>query len=473
MLDLSENKLSGNIPPHINQMAVLEVLDLSSNQLGGAVPEEIGQCMRLQSTKLNNNSLSGSLPGSIGNLNHLQTTLDVSHNNLSGAIPSEIGKLDMLENINLSHNQFSGSIPASIAELKSLSIFVVSYNTLEGSVPGGIHNASAAWFLHNKGLCGELVGLAPCHSTPAHHRKKGQKLLLEVGIPLLAIIICITVGVSVALNWGKKSSQGSNIVKRTEAFSIWNFDGKIAFEDIISATDNFDEKYCIGEGGYGRVYKANLPDGHVVAVKKLHHIEEELHKEEIYQYIEKGSLASILSSNGQAIQFDWQKRATLIKGLAQAICYLHHDCHPPIIHRDITSSNILLDGEYKAFISDFGTARLLKPDSSNWSALAGTYGYMLRHCGFRGADGKASGDFLNRPSFLDDIDTILEEHLDHRLPVAKIDEEDIVGLFSVALQCLQTSPQERPNMQQVYRALTLSNTTEHGREKNTVQRQCL
>jgi serine/threonine protein kinase len=62
--------------------------------------------------------------------------------------------------------------------------------------------------------------------------------------------------------------------------------------------------------------------------------------------------------------------------VAQAITYLHHDVHPPIIHRDITSRNILLDVDYRAFVSDFGIARMLKPDSSNWSALAGTYGYI-------------------------------------------------------------------------------------------------
>jgi len=123
-MDLSRNKLSGNIPNQIGQMVALEVLDLSSNQLNGTVPKEIGQCLGLQSVKLNNNSLSGSLPGSIGNLIH------------------------------------------SVAGMRSLSIFDVSFNNLEGSVPQGIHNVSLVWFLHNRGLCGELVGLQSCHSNP-------------------------------------------------------------------------------------------------------------------------------------------------------------------------------------------------------------------------------------------------------------------------------------------------------------------
>ena len=75
-------------------------------------------------------------------------------------------------------------------------------------------------------------------------------------------------------------------------------------------------------------------------------------------------------------ELDWHKIIALANDVAQAISYLHHECSPPIIHRDITSNNILLDTTFKAFVSDFGTTRILKPDSSNWSALAGTYGYI-------------------------------------------------------------------------------------------------
>ena len=94
------------------------------------------------------------------------------------------------------------------------------------------------------------------------------------------------------------------------------------------------------------------------------------------EFIERGNVASILSNEELAIQFHWQRRTALIRDVAQALTYLHHDVQPPIIHRDITSRNILLDAGYKGFVSYFGIARMLKPDSSNWSALAGTYGYI-------------------------------------------------------------------------------------------------
>ena len=190
--------------------------------------------------------------------------------------------------------------------------------------------------------------------------------------------------------------------------SVWNFDGKLVFEDIIGATENFSDRYIIGSGGYGTVYKAQLQGERLVAVKKLHQTQEGISDEKrflseievlttirhrsiiklygycshprykflVYDYIDRGNLQGILENEELAKELDWQKRVTMARDVAQAIYYLHHECNPPIIHRDITSNNILLDAAFKAYVSDFGIARMLKRDSSNWSELAGTYGYI-------------------------------------------------------------------------------------------------
>ena len=92
----------------------------------------------------------------------------------------------------------------------------------------------------------------------------------------------------------------------------------------------------------------------------------------IYEYLEKGNLASILSNDGGAKELDWNKRVIVVKGGAYALSYMHHDYLPPIVHRDISSKNILLDSEYKAHVSDFGIAKILNQDSSNWTSLLGT-----------------------------------------------------------------------------------------------------
>ncbi|CAN6294435.1 unnamed protein product [Urochloa humidicola] len=286
--------------------------------------------------------------------------------------------------------------------------------------------------------------------------------------------------------------------------SVWNFDGRLAFEDIIRATENFHDKYIIGEGGYGKVYRAQLQNGRLVAVKKLHPTEEEMNDERrfrsemeillqirqrsivkfygfcshseykflVYDYIEKGNLHMTLENEVTAKELDWQKRSNLIKDVAQAISYLHHDCSPPIIHRDITSNNILLDRTFKAYVSDFGTARVLKPDSSNWSALAGTYGYIAPELSYTSVVtekcdvysfgvfvlevvmGKHPKDILDHLASSSRQHLRLTEILDQRpLPPTITEERDIFVPVKVAFSCVQASPQARPTMQEAYKTL--------------------
>ena len=96
----------------------------------------------------------------------------------------------------------------------------------------------------------------------------------------------------------------------------------------------------------------------------------------VYEYMERGSLFCVLRYDEEAVELDWDKRVNVVKDIANALSYMHHDCSPPIIHRDISSNNILLNSELNAFVSDFGTARLLDPDSSNQTIVAGTSGYI-------------------------------------------------------------------------------------------------
>ena len=92
--------------------------------------------------------------------------------------------------------------------------------------------------------------------------------------------------------------------------------------------------------------------------------------------MEKGSLRNILSNDEEAVEkLDWIMRLNIVKGVAKALSYMHHDCSPPVIHLDISSNNVLLDSEYEAHVSDFGMARFIKSDSSNWTSFARTFGY--------------------------------------------------------------------------------------------------
>ncbi|RZR95770.1 hypothetical protein BHM03_00024678 [Ensete ventricosum] len=401
----------------LGRMSNLQLLDLSRNGLTGRIPYQIGNCMKLQLLKLNNNNLSGSIPLEIGNLVSLQDELDLSHNSLTGEIPSQLGKLSMLQYLNLSHNGFTGGLPSSLRDMVSLSIIDVSHNDLEGPVPDipVFRKAPVEWFLHNKGLCGVVRGLPPCVSSATRRNDESKHHKVVVILATTASMVFILLSLMIVgaalrfLRRKKRSLPAQDNGNRDGAFCIMNFDGRYAYKDIIEATEDFNDKYCIGTGACGSVYRAELTSGRVLAVKKIHLQEIEntsneipfqneiqtltrirhrnivklygfctssRHKFLVYEYMERGSLGSILRSEAAATELDWVKRVDVVKDVARALSYMHHDCDRPIVHRDITSNNILLDSEFKARVSDFGIARLLQPDSSNWSMLAGTHGYL-------------------------------------------------------------------------------------------------
>ncbi|XP_043723503.1 MDIS1-interacting receptor like kinase 2-like [Telopea speciosissima] len=507
-LNLNDNQISGYVPAEIGKLINLEQLDLSSNMLIGSIPPQLGQCSKLLSLNLRWNSLNGSIPFQIGDLVALQDQLDLSHNSISGLIPPQLGNLIMLEILNLSHNMFTGSIPLALEEMVSLLSLDLSYNELEGTIPNSrvFKNASPQAFRNNKGLCGELQGLLPCNES---HTINRHKVIISIIASLIGTMLLAFAIIGVLFLLQKKVKKGNTEVARRHngnIFSILNFDGKIAFEDIIQATEDFDSKYCIGIGTYGNVYKATLPTGHVVALKKFHPLEgETIVNEESFgneirmlteirhrnivklygfcshpqcmflvsEYMEKGSLAHILSNQADAMELDWLKRVNVIKSVANALSYLHHDCIPPIIHRDISSKNVLLDLELEARVSDFGIARLLKPDSSNWTSLKGTYGYIAPELAYTMAltekcdvysfgavaletiMGRHPKELISSFTSLVGQKMLLRDLLDPCLtfPSDHKVSKDIVSIVRIALACLRNHPQSRPSMHQVSKEL--------------------
>ena len=115
---------------------------------------------------------------------------------------------------------------------------------------------------------------------------------------------------------------------------------------------------------------------HQNIVKLLGFCSHPRHKFLVYEYLKRGSLTTILSREEEAKKLDWGIRVNIIKGVAHTLSYMHHDCSPSIVKRDISSNNILLDSQYEAHISDFDTTKLLKLDSSNQTTLASTFGYV-------------------------------------------------------------------------------------------------
>ncbi|KAL7614922.1 hypothetical protein Lser_V15G05069 [Lactuca serriola] len=132
--------------------------------------------------------------------------------------------------------------------------------------------------------------------------------------------------------------------------------------------------------------------------------------------MEKGSLFCTLSDNEFTVMLDWKMRVNIIKHVAHALSYMHHDCSPPIIHRDISSNNILLNKEMEGFVADFGAARLLDPDSSDQTIVVGTLGYIASgNFGVLALEivgGKHPRDLLTSLNYLNREGATLESILD-------------------------------------------------------------
>ncbi|XP_021672287.2 MDIS1-interacting receptor like kinase 2 [Hevea brasiliensis] len=512
VLSLDDNELSGGIPEEIGLLSDLERLNLAANNLSGAIPKQLGDCSKLLLLNLSKNKLAESIPLELGNLRSLES-LDLSQNLLIAEIPPQLGELQRLETLNLSHNLLSGSIPTTFDDyLSSLTVVNISYNDLQGPIPHNkaFQQAPFEALQNNRGLCGNNTRLKACASVAINKtiRKRGSKLVAVIVIPIVCslFLFIVLVGGFFLLrqrirNRKAKSEEG---LSGEDIYAMWGRDKDMQYENIVKATEEFNPKYCIGEGGYGIIYKAVLPTGRVVAVKKLHQspngemTDFKAFKSDIcalinirhrnivklhgfcshpklsflvYEFIERGSLRNILSNEEQAVELDWFRRQNVVKGIANALTYMHHDCSPSIIHRDISSNNVLLDSEFEAHVSDFGTARILMPDSSNWTSLAGTFGYSAPELAYTMIVnekydvysfgvvtleilmGRHPGDFISTLSQMDQY-TLLKDVIDQRLPTPQNKAaEGVIHIAQLALACLSANPQSRPTMKQVSSSL--------------------
>ncbi|PON33359.1 Tyrosine-protein kinase [Parasponia andersonii] len=550
-LDLSVNKLEGQLPPTLGHLINLSKLYVSSNQINGSIPLEFGNLKNLTHLDLSFNKLVGPILPSLSSLAANLNYLYLSSNQINGYIDPDIGKLKELMELDLSHNEISGMIPKQFAQLQTLRLLNLSWNYLNGCIiPIEMCSAAVDAFpafdlSHNLNhpeippfsnimACNYLTGIIQSHPTcysfqdepfegikdlycdtgitactdaPMLHQVINYKIKIILPITIFLALYLASFSLALRHRIGNRKVQSDNrAVKNGDIFAIWNYDGKIAFEDIVDATEDFDIRYCIGTGGYGSVYRAQLPNGKVVALKKLHSSEADepalrksftnevemltqlrhknivrlpgfcLHKRcmfLIYEYIERGSLFCVLSNDVEAVELDWSKRVNIIKGTAHALSYMHHDCNPSIVHRDVTSTNILLNSKLEALVSDFGTAKLFDPDSSNQTMLAGTHGYLAPELAYTLAIteksdvysfgvvaletlmGKHPGELMLSLSSSSVQNLLLSEVLDQRLspPSNRLVSHDVVLVATLALACLNAKPKSRPTMKQVSQQL--------------------
>ncbi|XP_061986506.1 protein NSP-INTERACTING KINASE 3-like isoform X1 [Populus nigra] len=501
----------------------VSALGLPSQSLSGTLSPSIGNLTNLQTVLLQNNAISGPIPAAIGKLEKLQT-LDLSNNTFSGDMPTSLGDLKNLNYLRLNNNSLTGPCPESLSNLKGLTLVDLSFNNLSGSLP----KISARTFkvTGNPLICGpkasnscsavfpEPLSLPPDGlNGQSSSGTNGHRVAIAFGASFgAAFSTIIVIGLLVWWRYRHNQQIFFDVNEQYDPEVCLGHVRRYTFKELRTATDHFSSKNILGTGGFGIVYKGWLNDGTVVAVKRLKdfnvaggEIQFQTEVETIslavhrnllrlsgfcttenerllvYPYMPNGSVASQLRDHiHDRPALDWARRKRIALGTARGLLYLHEQCDPKIIHRDVKAANILLDEDFEAVVGDFGLAKLLDHrDSHVTTAVRGTVGHISPEYLSTGQSsektdvfgfgilllelitGQKALDFgraANQKGVM--LDWVKKLHQDRKLNLmvdkdlrGKFDRIELEEMVQVALLCTQFNPSHRPKMSEVLKML--------------------
>ncbi|KAL7182357.1 hypothetical protein ACSBR1_041126 [Camellia fascicularis] len=410
---LDYNHLTGAIPHQIFGLSSLICLSLSQNYLTGLLPQEVGNLKNLGGLYVSKNKLFGEIPATLGNCEVLEF-LYIDGNLFEGTIPMAFRQLKGIQELDVSRNNLSGQIPRFLGEFRFFQYLNLSYNMFDGEVPNGgvFTNISAFSVVGNSKLCGgiKLLQLPACPMQVLNERKQlfnHRVIVLIVTLTIILLSLCILA----IIYQNKRSRQQVKL-----ASPLQNKYLRLSFGELFQATNGFSPSNLIGEGGYGSVYKGILnSDEQIVAVKVLKLHEHGANKSfvtecEVLKNIRHRNLVKIItacsSNDFKALVFEFMENGCLENWLypslleqhepknlnfvqrlniaidvAYALHYLHHHC-------DLKPSNILLDGDFCAHVSDFrlttiflATNGISIHQQSSSIGIRGTIGYVALEYG--------------------------------------------------------------------------------------------
>ncbi|VVB00519.1 unnamed protein product [Arabis nemorensis] len=335
-------------------------------------------------------------------------SLNLTENKLTGTITPEISKLTQLTKLDLSKNDLSGEIPSFFADMKLLKLINLSGNpNLNSAIPDSLQQR-----LKNKSLTLILDG-----QNPTLEKEKTKVPMVAIGASVAGVFaLLVILAIFLVLRKKKQKSSAApgapsvthGIVKsenRSSNPSIISKDRRITYPEVLKMTNNFER--VLGKGGFGTVYHGNLDDAQV-AVKMLSHSSAQGYKEFkaevelllrvhhrhlvglvgycddgdnlalIYEYMANGDLKENMSGKRGGNVLTWENRMQIAVEAAQGLEYLHNGCRPPMVHRDVKTTNILLNERSQAKLADFGLSRSFPIDGECHvsTVVAGTPGYL-------------------------------------------------------------------------------------------------
>ncbi|XP_015689454.2 protein STRUBBELIG-RECEPTOR FAMILY 8-like [Oryza brachyantha] len=459
-LNLANNNLSGNLPYSISNMVSLEYLNISHNSLSQQIGDLFGSLNSLSELDVSFNKLTGDLPNSLGSMSNL-SSLYMQNNQLTGSVNVLSGL--SLTTLNIANNNFSGWIPQEFSSIPDLTLGGNSFSNgpapppppfmpppprrprsrpshprgsgdaPEGSVsPAGQGDKKQG--LHTGTLVGIIAGstvaalcalllLVFCICN-ARKRKDDTSSNSKDFVGPLSVNIERASSREIPEQSPENTSVATMKISPAEKMTPERIYGKTGsmrktkvpitatpytVASLQVATNSFCQDSLLGEGSLGRVYKADFPNGKVLAVKKIDSSALSLQEEDnfleavssmsrlrhpnivplsgycvehgqrllVYEYIGNGTLHDVLHySDEMSRRLTWNIRVRIALGTARALEYLHEVCLPSVVHRNFKSSNILLDEEHNPHLSDCGLAALTPNTERQVSTeVFGSFGY--------------------------------------------------------------------------------------------------
>ncbi|KAE9602748.1 hypothetical protein Lal_00049415 [Lupinus albus] len=458
---------------------------------------------------------SGTLSPSIAKLNYL-VSLELQNNNLSGSLPDYIANLTNLQYLNLADNNFKGSIPTTWNQLSSLMHLDLSSNDLTGSIPMQLFSAPMFNFSDTHLHCGEGFeqSCVPKSDHPASTYKSKHTNVVRFASCGAFAILCL--GAIFSYRYHQmhrhKSDIFANVSGEDERKISFGQLRRFSLRELQVATKNFSESNVVGQGGFGKVYKGILSDNTKVGVKRLSDynnpggeaaferevqlISVAVHRNLlrligfctttterilVYPFMKNLSVAYRLRDlKSDEKGLDWATRKKVAFGTAHGLEYLHEQCNPKIIHRDLKAANILLDDEFEAVLGDFGLAKLVDARMTHVTTqVRGTMGHIAPEYLSTGKSSEKTDVFgygitllelvtgeraIELSRLQEEEDVLLIDHVKKLVRENRVgdivdknlenyDTKEVETIIQVALLCTQGFPEDRPTMSEVLKML--------------------